>query len=139
MRLRIETNSPVPPFEQIRAQISLMVAAGRQKPGDRLPTIRELARELDVANGTIARAYRELEYAGILVKRGRAGTFVSPEPPVAFEIVDRRERLESAAARFALEAEHLGVEPTEAIEAVTAAVRLVGLEDVAQKGAVSEK
>lgn len=98
-----------------------MVSAGQLKPRDRLPTIRELAYELDVANGTIARAYRELEYAGILVKRGRAGTFVADEPPVAFEVVDRRERLEAAARRFVLEVEHLGADPTEAIDAVTSA------------------
>lgn len=121
MRIRIESGSPVPPFEQVRAQISLMVSAGQLKPLDRLPTIRELAYELDVANGTIARAYRELEYAGILVKRGRAGTFVAAEPPVAFEVVDRRERLESAAQRFVLEVEHLGADAAEAIDAVTSA------------------
>lgn len=119
MRIRIESGSPVPPFEQVRAQISLMVSAGQLRPGDRLPTIRELGYTLKVANGTVARAYRELEYAGIVVKRGRAGTFVADEPPVAFQIVDRRERLESAAERFVLEVEHLGVDATEAIEAVT--------------------
>ena len=122
MRIRIEDASPVPPFEQIRAQISLMVSAGQLRPGDRLPTIRSLAYTLSVASGTIARAYRELEYAGIVVKRGRAGTFVADEPPVAYEVVDRRERLEAAAERFVLEADHLGVDAATALTAVTEAL-----------------
>jgi len=142
MRIRIEAASPVPPFEQVRAQISLLVAAGQLRPGDRLPTIRGLAHTLDVASGTIARAYRELEYTGIVIKRGRAGTFVADEPPVAFEVVDRRERLEAAAERFVLEAGHLGVDATAALAAVTEAFRSLDQRAADQdepRGPTSEK
>ena len=125
MRIRINQASPVPPFEQVRGQISLMVAAGQLRPGDRLPTIRSLAHELGISNGTVARAYRELDYAGIVSSKGRGGTVVADEPPVAFEVAERRERLEAAAAAFVHEARQLGVGPTDSLEAIGAAFRLL--------------
>lgn len=130
MKIRINQASPVPPFEQVRGQISLMVAAGQLRPGDRLPTIRALARELNISNGTVARAYRELDYAGIVSSKGRGGTVVADEPPVAFEVTERRERLEAAAAAFVHEARQLGVGPTDSLEAIAAAFRHVDQHDV---------
>ena len=67
--IRLERSSSVPPFEQLRAQISVMVAVGRLEPGSRLPTVRELAEQLELAPGTVARAYRELEGEGTVVAR----------------------------------------------------------------------
>ena len=81
MVVRMESASAVPRFEQLRGQISVMVAVGRLEPGSRLPTVRELAAALDMAPGTVARAYRELEADGTVITRGRAGTFVADEPP----------------------------------------------------------
>lgn len=121
--VRLEARSPIPPFEQIRAQVTLLVATGRLRPGARLPTIRSLAGRLSVANGTVARAYRELERNGIVEGRGRGGTFVVDEPPVAYAVVERQERLDAAAERFALEVGALDVGAADAIEAVTAALR----------------
>jgi len=121
--IRIDTRSAIPPFEQIRAQISLLVASGRTRPASRLPTIRSLADQLAVAPNTVARAYRELEAAGIVDARGRAGTFVSAEPTVAFAVVERNERLEHAAATFAHDVVQLGVDSAAALEAVAGALR----------------
>jgi len=121
--IRIDTRSAIPPFEQIRAQISLLVASGRARPASRLPTIRSLADQLGVAPNTVARAYRELELAGIVEARGRAGTFVSVEPPVAFAVIERTERLEHAAATFAHDVVQLGVDSAAALEAVAGALR----------------
>lgn len=121
--IRIDGRSPIPPFEQLRAQLSLLVAAGRLRPGTRLPTIRELAANLELAPNTVARTYRELDRAGIVTSRGRAGTFVSDEPTVAFEVIERTERLTDAARTFALEIHQLGVEHAEAVDAVAAALR----------------
>lgn len=123
MQLRLDPTTPVPPFEQIRAQIALHVAAGRLRPGDRLPTIRSLADDLDVAPNTIARAYRELITEGICEAAGRRGTFVSDEPPVAHEVTRRTELLTSAAGHFAATAHELGVPMDEALEAVIDALR----------------
>jgi len=76
-------------YQQIVNQIKYLVASKVLSPGEELPPIRVLAEELLINPNTVARAYRELEGAGIVVKRGTAGTFVSSSPsPLA-----RRERL----------------------------------------------
>lgn len=133
MLIRLESKIPVPPYEQIRAQVSLSIAAGSLRPGSRLPTIRRLARQLDLAPGTVARAYRELEADGVVEGRGRSGTFVVDEPPIRFEVVERQERLEEAAGRYASEVRHLAAEPAAAIEAV--AIALAELAEVADPAA----
>ena len=121
--LRLDPSTPVPPFEQIRAQIALQVAAGRLLPGDRLPTIRTLADELDVAANTVARAYRELIATGICIAAGRRGTFVADEPPVAFDVATRSEVLADAAIAFVQTARELDVPIDEALEAIIDAMR----------------
>lgn len=73
----VDLTSGVPPYEQIRAQIAGLVAAGTLRPGDRLPTVRDLAADLGVAVGTATRAYRELEAEGVVVSRRRIGTVVA--------------------------------------------------------------
>lgn len=123
LALRIDQRSPVPPYEQIRAQIALLVASGQARPGTRLPPIRELAARHGVANGTVARAYRELERAEIVVSRGRAGTFVAENPPVAFAIAEQRAQLLEAAERFVAEVLRLDVEATQALELVASTLR----------------
>ena len=92
MRLRIDSHTAVPPFEQIRAQLALGVASGRLRPGNRLPTIRTLAEELDVSPNTVARAYRELILSGIAEAAGRRGTFITDAPPVAHDVARRSTR-----------------------------------------------
>ena len=119
MRIWIDESARVPPYEQLRAQLRLMVSSGRLKPRERLPPIRSLAEELGLAPGTVARAYRELEWAGIVEGRGRAGTFVVDEPPVAFSVVERQ--LADAADAFAAEAERLGAGQQAAIVALETA------------------
>lgn len=80
--LELDLRSPIPPFEQIRAGITGLVQAGTLTPGTALPSVRALATDLGIAPGTVARAYRELEAAGVVrTVRGR-GTSVSDAPPV---------------------------------------------------------
>jgi GntR family transcriptional regulator len=78
--LRVDLTSPVPVYEQIRTQVSALVAVGGLRPGDRLPASRDLARDLGIAVGTVQRAYRELEAGGVVTSRRRVGTVVA-EPP----------------------------------------------------------
>lgn len=136
--IRIDSRSAIPPYEQLRAQLSLLVAAGRLRPGTRLPTIRELAAHTGLAPNTVARAYRELERASIVSTRGRAGSFVASEPPVAFEVVERAERLREAARSFAMETRQLGVQSGEALEALVLALRegeeIIGSEPLEDPG-----
>ena len=75
--LTVDTSLAEPPYDQVKRQISALVAVGDLRPGDKLPTVRRLAADLGLAPNTVARAYRELEAAGVLDTRGRAGTFVT--------------------------------------------------------------
>ncbi len=120
--VRLEHDIAIPRFEQLRAQVSVMVAVGRLAPGQRLPTVRDLAHQLDLAAGTVARAYRELESDGMVEGRGRAGTFVVEEPPHSEPLRERRERIARLAVGFAFDARQLGASDDEALAAVTEAL-----------------
>lgn len=79
--VEIDLRSPVPPFEQIRARIADLVAAGELPAGTRLPSVRALAGDLGIAPNTVVRAYRELEAAGIVRTARGKGTVVADAPP----------------------------------------------------------
>jgi DNA-binding transcriptional regulator YhcF (GntR family) len=66
MIVRVDPSSPIPPYEQIRSQIATMITIGALPESHRLPTIRQLAADLGLAGGTVARAYRELEQFGFI-------------------------------------------------------------------------
>lgn len=121
LTFRLESGTAIPVFEQLRAQLAVMVAVGRLLPGDRLPTVRALAEQLQLAPGTVARAYRELENGGIVEGRGRHGTFVVDEPPHSEPLEERQARLASAADRFVFEIRQLGVDLDGADAAMNAA------------------
>ena len=121
MILTVDPSSAVPPYEQIRSQIEAMVATGTLAPGDRLPSIRELAHDLGLAGGTVARAYTELEQAGLVVSRRRTGTVVADG--VAAPAAERRRRLAEAAEQYARTAALLGVAVDDAQDAVRRALR----------------
>jgi DNA-binding transcriptional regulator YhcF (GntR family) len=112
--LRIEPDSPLPPYEQIRSQIATMAATGVLEDGNRLPPIRQLASDLGLAGGTVARAYRELEQAGVITTRGRHGTFVRRARPSGGIDAD----LAAAAQVFAVRATQLGAGRARALETV---------------------
>lgn len=96
MQIHIATNDGVPIYLQIVNQIKYAVASGRLAAGDELPPIRVLAEQLLINPNTVARAYRELEMAGIVEKRRTAGTYVSDQgSPLA-----RRERMKILAQRI---------------------------------------
>ena len=80
--IRVDAQAGAPLFDQLRTQIIAGVRDGRLDPGTRLPTVRDLAAQLGLAVNTVARAYRELEAAGMLETRGRHGTFVATADPV---------------------------------------------------------
>ena len=89
VQIHISANDGIPIYLQIVNQVKYLVASGRLAPGDELPPIRVLAEKLLVNPNTVARAYRELEIAGVVTKRRTAGTYVSDAgSPLA-----RRERL----------------------------------------------
>lgn len=88
-RVIVDLADPTPPYEQIRRGVLDQVRAGYLAPGDRLPTIRALARDLGIAAGTVARAYKELEEARVLTTGRGAGTRIaSAIPPEALALSD---------------------------------------------------
>ncbi len=96
MQIHISTADGVPIYQQIVKQVKYLVASGRLTAGEELPPIRVLADRLLVNPNTVARAYRELEAAGIVEKRRTAGTYVSEQrSPLA-----RRERVKILSGRI---------------------------------------
>jgi DNA-binding transcriptional regulator YhcF (GntR family) len=118
MEIRIEADSAVPPYEQVRLRIAALAADGVLPAGAKLPPVRVLAGELGLAVNTVARAYRELEQAGLVETRGRAGTVVTARAgrtPV---------EAQRAAQRFAEVTRGLGVPAEAALELARAALGL---------------
>lgn len=121
MTLHVDAASPEPPFAQLRAQLTAQIGDGTLRPGDRLPPVRALAEELGIAPNTVARAYRELEADGLLVGRGRAGTFVTDPAARGAEGSDRA-AAEAAAAAYVTAVRALGLDPREALGVVRRAL-----------------
>lgn len=115
-QVQVDTGSPVPPYEQVRLQLAEMIAAGVLAPGDRLPPLRQLASDLGLAVGTVGRAYRELEQAGLVHSRRGAGTRVASATPLARS--QRGRRLREHAAAYVQQARRLGADDRELLQAV---------------------
>jgi DNA-binding transcriptional regulator YhcF (GntR family) len=109
--VRVDSRAAKPLFDQLRTQVIEGVRNGQLPAGVRLPTVRELARELGLAVNTVARAYRELEAAGIVETRGRFGTFVARVDPADVAMA-------AAARTFAEAARSLGVAKPDALRYV---------------------
>jgi len=75
--LQVDPADPTPPYEQLRRQLADLIGAGVLAPGDRLPPLRQLASDLGLAVGTVARTYSELESTGLVVSRRGGGTRVA--------------------------------------------------------------
>jgi GntR family transcriptional regulator len=115
VQIDLSPNDPAPIYLQIVNQVKHLVASGRLAPGEELPPIRVLAERLLVNPNTVARAYRELEMAGIVTKRRTSGTYVSEAgAPLA-----RQERLGLLAPRadaLLAEARQLDVTTEEVVD-----------------------
>lgn len=116
MTIAIAASSSVPPFEQLRGQLARQIQDRTLAVGTRLPTVRRLAVDLGLAVNTVARAYRELEEAGLIETRGRAGSFVSAAGEQG------RERARRVAAEYAAVIASVGIDTDEAIRIVQAAL-----------------
>src|SRR6476620_7553384 len=109
MHIRVSPTDGLPIYRQIVNQVKYLVAAGRLAPGEELPPIRVLAEQLVVNPNTIARAYLELERAGIVTKRHGSGTYISDNGSP----LKRAERLKLVTQRvdaLLAEARHLDVD-----------------------------
>ena len=126
MILRVEPESAVPVYEQLRTQIVNMVTAGTMQPGTQLPTIRQLASDLGLAKGTVSKAYDELLRAGVVVSGGRRGTRVADEPGIHRTKAEVTRELATAAEQYAVSARQLGVDDQTAVDAASRALSRLG-------------
>ncbi|MCX5597950.1 GntR family transcriptional regulator [Streptomyces phaeochromogenes] len=117
LKIDIEDDAGIAPYEQVRAQISEQARAGALPVGYRLPTVRGLAEELGLAANTVAKAYRALESDGVIETRGRNGTFVA----AAGSAADREAA--SAAQAYADRVRRLGLSEAAALAAARDALR----------------
>ena len=79
MEITIDIDNPLPQFEQLIEQIKAAVKTGALKPGDALPSIRQLANDLELNSKTVAKAYKLLERDSIIEAKGYRGTYVHPK------------------------------------------------------------
>jgi GntR family transcriptional regulator len=118
--LRIDPGDPRPIWRQIEESVRHLVAAGTLPPGTAAPSVRDLARDLQVNPATVSKAYQRLTDAGVLVVHRGEGTFVAAGPSPLPES-ERRRRLEAEARRYAILALSLGVDEEKAEETLTTA------------------
>ncbi len=115
MRFALATGTPEPIFAQIARQVRIGVARGTLSPGERLPSVRSLARELAVNPNTVQKAYAELERTGIVYTKRGAGTFVAAGRPTAVARREARRRLGAQIEDLLAEAVQSGFTVEEAV------------------------
>lgn len=119
MIIAVDPERALPVYEQVREQVARMVAAGTLAPGARLPTIRQLAADLGLAKGTVAKAYELLETDSVIETRGRKGSFVLEAD--RHSVSEQRAGLTHAADALVVVAKQLGADEAAAVAAVQAA------------------
>ncbi|MBC9954790.1 GntR family transcriptional regulator [Leucobacter sp. cx-42] len=120
LSLSVDSQSAVPPYEQLRRQIAEQIMNHELAAGDRLPPVRKLAEQLGMAANTVARVYRELEANDYVITRGRAGTFISDIAPADPQAAATAASLSAA---YVDELRALGFGPTVITQFVTEALR----------------
>jgi len=126
--LRVDVSSAEPVFAQIVLGVKRAVATGRLRVGDRLPSVRELARELVLNPNTVAKAYQVLEADRITTSRRGAGTFVARHRPV-LKSAERRRRFRKALDEALADAVNLGIGVEEARKVFEGALRRFHFEE----------
>ena len=115
MHLQIQPASGTPIYIQIVNQVRYLVASAGLAPGEEIPPIRTLAEKLVINPNTVARAYLELERAGVVVKKQGLGTFVADSPPSVTK-TQRQKILAERADALLTEAQQLGVDFDELLD-----------------------
>jgi GntR family transcriptional regulator len=116
MNLELDFRSGIPIYLQVVDRIKEMIANGRLKPGDQLPTVRALALELRVNFNTVARAYRILDENGIISTQQGRGTYILEMPPPEVTESIRQQSIEALTQRYLADADRLRVTPKQLIE-----------------------
>ena len=115
---RLDGKSGVPVYRQLIDQVLAAIAGSALDPGDRLPTVRQVAVDLAINPNTVVRAYKELEIRGVLTTQQGTGKFISQQP-VKLDEVERQRRLSQFVAAVAARAGAEGF----SVEEILAALR----------------
>jgi GntR family transcriptional regulator len=115
--LEVDAHSPVPIYEQIIDGIQRLVREDKLASGAFLPSVRQLASDLEINPNTVARAYGLLEKDGILETALRRGTRIAHDAPSRAR-QSLAGRIEDAADRVIRETAHLGIDPDDLVQAL---------------------
>jgi len=116
----IDPRDRTPIYAQLERGLRAAIASGRVRPGDQLPTVRQLAVELQVNANTIARVYAELERAGVLETQRGVGSFIAASPSHARPPAEHAKRLRAFATRVLADATADGFSIDEVMGAIRA-------------------
>src|SRR4029079_18644584 len=116
----IDPRDPTPIYAQLDRGLRAAIATGRLQPGDQLPTVRQLAVDLQVNANTVARVYAELERAGVLETRRGVGSFISATPAQARPPREHERRLRAFVTKVLADADAAGFTSDELIAALRA-------------------
>ena len=114
-QFQLDLATGVPAYRQVIDQVMLGISTGTLKPGDQLPTVRQLAVDLSINPNTVVRAYRELEIRGVLSTQQGIGTFINRTQVRPDEAL-RQKRLSQIVGEFVAKASHDGFSLEELIE-----------------------
>jgi len=111
--ITLDPKDPTPLHAQLERNIRLAIATERLRPGDQLPTVRQMAVDLRINANTVARVYLALEREGIVATKRGVGTFVTEKVPKSAHDEHRKRRLFALIDQFLTEATALGYSPDE--------------------------
>jgi GntR family transcriptional regulator len=114
----LDAADPTPIYAQLERGFRAAIATSRLRPGDQLPTVRQLAVDLQVNANTVARVYAELERAGVIETKRGVGSFITATAAQAHPPRDRERRLRGFVTRVLAEADAAGFNIDDVIEAL---------------------
>ncbi|HMF61786.1 MAG TPA: GntR family transcriptional regulator [Vicinamibacterales bacterium] len=118
--LSIDPHDPTPIYAQLERGLRAAIATSRLRPGDQLPTVRQLAVELQINANTVARVYAELERANVIETKRGVGSFISATPAQAHPPREHERRLRTFVTRVLADAEAAGLKIDDVIAALHA-------------------
>ena len=116
----IDPHDATPIYAQLERGLRAAIASGRLRPGDQLPTVRQLAVDLQINANTVARVYAELERAGVIETRRGVGSFISATPAQAHPPREHDRRLRAFITRILADADRSGFTIDDLIAALRA-------------------
>lgn len=124
--LDIDSSSPLPIYAQLEQGIKGLIARGKLREGDQLPTVRQLAVELKINANTVAKVYAELESTGVLTTKRGVGTFIT-KPDQKESIRDRKKELAALSEQYITDSLTLGFSFEEILQSISSQKRFIKL------------